>query len=283
MITSILVDPEREIEGVEFSAAEIEEGIEGTEEDGVERGFLPDLARDIMRRQSENPLSPVIFVVQLRGGMMFAADLMRRLSARYDITVQLQFGFPQSYATGTESGNMDHLLRIYFEPENAIIYLIEDLMDTADTLTDIVQQFEDANALSVKTVCLINKTARRKVAFQPDFYVFLMTEDIFIVGYCMDYCERYRELPYIGRLHLYIFETVDGIIKRAAVSEEEVKKIRFGTALSTLFETDDSYSEAMTSLSTELLGIDFSQEQIETFTTVADVVNAVAKEKQGVV
>ena len=145
---------------------------------------------------------PIILVTILKGSLIFASDLMRKL----DLPVELEFMKVSSYGAGTKSSgeirfHLD-LARENLEKYNIIV--IEDIVDSGRTLSRLTALLKNRNANSVKTCTLLDKPSRREVDFVPD-YVGRQIEDEFVIGYGLDYDEKYRNLPYVAILKREIY------------------------------------------------------------------------------
>ncbi len=133
----------------------------------------------------------------LKGSVVFMGDLMKKIS----IPVEIDFMKVSSYGAGTESsGSVNIILDLYRKdlPETDIL-IVEDIIDSGKTLSYLVEYLSLKGARSVKTVTMLDKPSRRKVDFTPD-YCGCEIPDEFVVGYGLDYDEKYRALPYIGIL-----------------------------------------------------------------------------------
>ena len=145
---------------------------------------------------------PIILITILKGSLIFASDLMRKL----DLPVELEFMKVSSYGVGTKSSgeiriHLD-LMRENLEKYNILI--IEDIVDSGRTLSRLTALLKNRNANSVKTCTLLDKPSRREVEFTPD-YVGRQIEDEFVIGYGLDYDEKYRALPFVGVLHPSVY------------------------------------------------------------------------------
>lgn len=133
----------------------------------------------------------------LKGSVVFFSDLMR------EITVPMQIDFMKvaSYGRGTNtSGNVRILLDLHRDNfSETDILIVEDIIDSGRTLSTLVKILNLKGARSVRTCTLLDKPSRREVNFTPD-YVGRVVPDEFVVGYGLDYAEKYRELPYVGIL-----------------------------------------------------------------------------------
>ena len=145
---------------------------------------------------------PIILVTILKGSLIFAADLMKKL----DLPVELEFMKVSSYGAGTKtSGEIRiHLDLMREELEKYNILIIEDIVDSGRTLSRLTELLKNRNANTVKTCTLLDKPSRREVDFTPD-YVGRQIEDEFVIGYGLDYDEKYRNLPYVAVLKKDIY------------------------------------------------------------------------------
>ena len=144
----------------------------------------------------------VVFVCVLKGSLPFYADLVREVN----FPVTFDMVCVSSYGASTESsGTLKIKLDsgVNFEGKNVLI--VEDILDTGNTLTNLIAHFKDKKPKSMKLCCLLDKPSRRLRDIQAD-YVGFEIPDEFVVGYGLDYAEKYRELPYIGVLKPEIYE-----------------------------------------------------------------------------
>jgi hypoxanthine phosphoribosyltransferase len=132
----------------------------------------------------------------LKGGFMFMADLVRAMSAR----VTLDFMAVSSYGKETTSSGQVRVLKdLDSSLEHRDIIIVEDIVDTGLTLHYLQDILKARAPKSVRTACLLSKPSRRQVDVKVDYIGFTI-EDHFVVGYGLDYAEKYRNLPYIGVL-----------------------------------------------------------------------------------
>lgn len=151
------------------------------------------VADEINRDFGEKPL---LAVVILKGSMFFAADLLRHLN----MPVSLDFMRVSSYGSGSKSsGNINILLDIAEDLSGKNVLIIEDIIDSGNTLAKLKALLSERNASCVKICTLLDKVGRRETEIDAD-YTGSQIPDEFVVGYGLDYAERYRELPYIGVL-----------------------------------------------------------------------------------
>ena len=135
-------------------------------------------------------------VAVLKGGFMFMADLVRAMSDR----VTMDFMAVSSYGKGTSSSGQVRVLKdLDSNLEGRHVIVVEDIVDTGLTLHDLQDLLKARAPKSMKTACLLSKPSRRKVDVQVDYIGFTI-EDHFVVGYGLDYAEKYRNLPYIAVL-----------------------------------------------------------------------------------
>ena len=140
---------------------------------------------------------PLIVIVILKGSLIFASDLVRKIN----LPLEIEFMKVSSYGAGTKnSGEIKvHLDLMRENLEQYNILIIEDIVDSGRTLARLTQLLRNRNANSVKTCTLLDKPSRREVPFTPD-YCGTTIPDEFVVGYGLDFDEKYRNLPYIGIL-----------------------------------------------------------------------------------
>ena len=151
---------------------------------------VEELALDI-RRDFPDDLH---VIAVLKGAFIFLSDLVRHMPGH----VSLDFMAVSSYAKGTTSSGEVRLLKDLdtgLDGRNVII--VEDIVDTGLTLTYLQDILRARNPKSLRTACLLSKPSRRKVDVKVEYIGFTI-EDRFVVGYGLDFAERYRNLPYIG-------------------------------------------------------------------------------------
>ena len=138
----------------------------------------------------------VHLVAILKGGFMFMADLVRAMSDR----VTMDFMAVSSSGKGTTSSGQVRVLKdLDSNVEGRHVILVEDIVDTGLTLHYLQDLLKARAPKSLKTACLLSKPSRRKVEVQVDYIGFTI-EDHFVVGYGLDYAEKYRNLPHIAIL-----------------------------------------------------------------------------------
>lgn len=162
-----------------------------TEEEIAEK--VRELGRTLSGEYADK--NPLVICV-LRGGAPFMTDLVRRM----DIPLEMDFMAVSSYGASTQSSGVVRIVKdLDTSVENRHIIIVEDIIDSGLTLSYLIDVIERRNAASVKVVTLLDKPARRTVDLKPDYCGFQIP-DAFVVGYGLDYAEKYRNLPYIGIL-----------------------------------------------------------------------------------
>lgn len=157
------------------------------------------VARDVTRHYSGQDFTVVSV---LKGSCVFAADLIRRIP----IPLELAFLAASSYGDGTVSGNLEiNFFPTGNEIEGRRLLLVDDILDTGRTLHRVKAELMARGALEVKTCVFLDKPSRRIAPLEADFRCFEV-EDLFVVGYGLDFAGRYRNLPYVGALKSEIFE-----------------------------------------------------------------------------
>lgn len=138
----------------------------------------------------------LLLIAVLKGSFMFLADLVREL----DCHVAVDFMGTSSYGASTQSSGE---VRITKDLEQSVagrhVLLIEDIVDTGLTLRYLVDTLRARQPASLKVCALLDKPARRRVRIGLDYYGFIIP-NAFVVGYGLDYQEKYRGLPYVGVL-----------------------------------------------------------------------------------
>ncbi len=136
----------------------------------------------------------LVLVGVLKGSFVFAADLARAI----DLPLRIDFLGVRSYGEGTESSGVVQITHDLSKPiSNEDVLFVEDIVDTGLTIAHLVDLFRTRNPRSVKVCSLLHKPARAKVSVNVDYLGFTI-EDKFVIGYGLDFAEKYRNLPYIG-------------------------------------------------------------------------------------
>ena len=154
---------------------------------------LRGLASSISEHYGERPF---LVVPVLKGSILFAADLIRRLPG----PLELAFASARSYGAGTEPGPLElELLPPAEELSGREVLLIDDILDSGRTLERLARELRARGARDVRTCVLLDKPSRRRVAIEADWRCFEVADE-FVVGYGLDLGGRYRNLPYVGTL-----------------------------------------------------------------------------------
>lgn len=159
---------------------------------------VKDLGRAISRDYTGNNL---LLVGILKGCFVFMADLIRAIN----IPCAVDFMSVSSYGSGTESGGAVRIIKDLDLPlENYDVLIVEDILDSGNTLNYVKDILSRRNPKSLKICTMFDKPSRRQVNIQAD-YVGYGIADEFIIGYGLDYDERYRNLPYVGVLKSEVY------------------------------------------------------------------------------
>lgn len=168
-----------QIEGVLISEAQLKRRV-----GALARGVAKDFAgRDL------------VIVSLLNGTVMFLADLIRCLS----IPLRLDFIGVSSYRERTTSHELIFTKELRLDVRGRDVLLVDDILDTGRTLASVLGKLRQLQPRALKTCVLLNKPARRIEPVEAD-YVGFEIPDLFVVGYGLDFAERYRNLPFIGVL-----------------------------------------------------------------------------------
>ena len=147
----------------------------------------------------------LVMVCVLNGAAVFYIDLLMEL----DIPLEMNFIRVSSYGSGTKSSGS---IRLLYDLEADIagkhVLIVEDIIDSGNTLKNLTALLAGRGAAEVKRCCLLDKPSRRSVAMEAD-YVGFKVPDEFLVGYGLDYAGKYRNLKFIGTLKQEIYESSD--------------------------------------------------------------------------
>lgn len=139
----------------------------------------------------------------LKGSVMFMSDLMKKIKT----PVEIDFMKVSSYSGTTSSRRINIILDLNrADLSESTVIIIEDIIDSGRTLSYLTEYLRLNGARDVKTCTLLDKPSRREVEFKPD-YVGKIIPDEFVIGYGLDYNERYRTLPFVGVLSRSVYET----------------------------------------------------------------------------
>lgn len=160
------------------------------------------IASEIDRDHKDSERKLLLLCI-LKGSVVFMGELMKKIHC----PVEIDFMKVSSYGSGTSSsGRINIVLDLLREDlENLDIIIIEDIIDSGKTLSHLKKYLELKGAGSVKTCTLLDKPSRRQVEFVPD-YIGREIPDEFVVGFGLDYDEKYRNLPYVGILKREVYE-----------------------------------------------------------------------------
>jgi hypoxanthine phosphoribosyltransferase len=144
-----------------------------------------------------------VVVSLLSGTVMFLADLIRHLN----LPLRLDFIGVSSYGLGTESGDLVFTKELRLDVRGRDVLLVDDILDTGKTLSRVLPKLRALKPRRIKVCVLLDKPERRVEKIQAD-YVGFSVPDFFVVGYGLDFAERYRNLPFVGVLHPHIYKEV---------------------------------------------------------------------------
>lgn len=180
---------EKDIESILLSAERIDE-------------IVTRIAGEIDEMYSDAD-SKLVLLCILKGSVVFMGDLMKKLT----IPVEIDFMKVSSYGNSSlSSGRVNIILDLHRKDLSSCdILIIEDIIDSGKTLSYLTEYLRLNGAKSVRSCTLLDKPSRREVDFTPDFVGEEIPDD-FVVGYGLDYAERYRALPYVGILKPEIYE-----------------------------------------------------------------------------
>jgi len=152
------------------------------------RELAADIERDFVERD-------LLVVALLTGTVPFLADLVRHIA----LPMRLDFMGVSSYGNNTAPGELVFTKELRLEAQNRDVLLVDDILDTGKTLRAVIDKLNALEPKSLKTCVLLEKKSRRAEQITAD-YVGFEVPDAFVVGYGLDYAERYRNLPFIGIL-----------------------------------------------------------------------------------
>ena len=163
---------------------------------------IADIVQNMGRQISEDYKGKNLFMVSvLKGSLPFMADLMRAIS----IPCEIDFLSVSSYGKGTQtSGEVRILKDLDASLEGKDLLVVEDILDSGVTLSFLMKNLSARNPASIRLCTFLDKPERRRVDIHAD-YVGASVPDEFIVGYGLDYAEKYRNLPYVGVLEPSVY------------------------------------------------------------------------------
>lgn len=163
----------------------------------ISEKVLADKVAELGAKISDDYKGKDLLVISvLKGAAVFMSDIIRKIT----IPCQIDFMAASSYGAGTETkGSVKILKDLDIDVSGFDILIVEDILDSGVTLSNIIKLLESRKARSVKVCALLSKPERRRVEV-PLAYVGFEVPDEFVVGYGLDYAEKYRNLPFIGVL-----------------------------------------------------------------------------------
>ena len=162
-------------------------------EEEIQR-IVADLAAHVSKDYTGKQL---ILIGILKGAYVFLADLARALT----IPCEIEFLRVSSYRNQTEPGGLEVLSDLSRPLEEYDVLVVEDILDSGKTLSAMLRRLGDKRPKSLRLCAFLDKPSRRLVPVEAD-YVGRKIPDVFVVGYGLDYAQRYRSLPYIGVLEI---------------------------------------------------------------------------------
>ena len=143
----------------------------------------------------------LLLVSVLKGAVVFMTDLMRHIT----VPCSIDFMVVSSYGSGVKTSGVVKIVKdLDADLAGKDLLIVEDILDTGMTLHYLKQLLQDRNPNSIRIATLLDKPARRRVELDVDYSCFVIP-DAFVVGYGLDYDEKYRNLPDIGVLHPRIY------------------------------------------------------------------------------
>ncbi len=144
----------------------------------------------------------LVLISILKGSVFFMTDLSRQI----DLPLTFDFMDVSSYGDGTQSSGDVRILKDLDQPiEGKNVIIVEDIIDTGYTLSYLIDNLRSRGAKSIRIACLLDKKERRKVDFDVDYIGFEIPDE-FVVGYGIDYAQKYRNLPFIGIIKREVYE-----------------------------------------------------------------------------
>lgn len=154
------------------------------------------LANQISDDYFENSIDDIILICILKGSIMFTADLSRKLNIN---NIQIEFMTISSYGNSQTSGDLEVIQDLNIDIKNKHIIIIEDIVDTGKTLSYLIDYLSKKQPASFKLCTLLDKPSKRLTEVTPDYIGFTI-EDLFVIGYGLDYMQKFRNLPYIAHI-----------------------------------------------------------------------------------
>ena len=149
-----------------------------------------ELGKEITRDYADKE---IVIVPVLKGSFVFAADLIRHI----DLTCSIDFLGLRSYEGTESSGVVQITSDLTKSVDGKHVLVVEDIVDTGLTMQYLLENLETRKPATVKTVSLLHKPARSEVEVPIDYLGFTI-DDVFVIGYGLDFDQKYRNLPYLG-------------------------------------------------------------------------------------
>lgn len=154
---------------------------------------IAEMGRSISKEYENKEL---VLVGVLKGSVMFMSDLMKHIT----IPCCMDFMAVSSYGTATQTSGVVRILKdLDYQIEGKHVLVVEDIIDSGITLKYLLEYLRSRKPASVEIACLLNKPERRRVEIDVKYQGFEVP-DYFLVGYGLDYAEKYRNLPFVGIL-----------------------------------------------------------------------------------
>ena len=148
----------------------------------------------------------LLLVSILKGSYIFMSDLIRHI----DLPLSIDFMYVSSYGAGTQTTGSAKIIKdMDVDISGKDVLLVEDILDSGVTLSHVIDLLKQRHPASLKLCALLNKPDRRKIPVQLDYEGFEIPDE-FVVGYGLDYDERYRNLPFVGILKREVYMQSDG-------------------------------------------------------------------------
>ena len=160
------------------------------------RALAREIERDFRGRE-------MVVVSLLNGTVMFLADLIRHLN----LPLRLDFMGVSSYGLSTESRELIFTKELRLDVRDRDVLLVDDILDTGKTMSRVLPKIQALKPRCIKICVMLDKPSRRTEAIEAD-YVGFKIPDLFVVGYGLDFAERYRNLPFVGVLHPHVYKQI---------------------------------------------------------------------------
>ena len=163
---------------------------------------IQEIAKNLGKKLTEDYAGKDVLLVSiLKGAVVFLADIMRYI----DLKCEVDFMVVSSYGSGVKtSGNVKIIKDIDIPLEGKDVIIIEDILDSGLTLSYILNMLKERNPNSIEICTLLDKPARRQSEVRAK-YIGAEIPDAFVVGYGLDFDEKYRNLPFVGVLHPEVY------------------------------------------------------------------------------